>query len=288
MTHTPASLSDLLGKSYKGLRKDMERLGIACAKDTPLSRAQLIALCEYNSTPHPRRDPAICEQANKIKTRLQSSSTSFVAPAATKETSTPEDVQDSDKEPSESTPEPQPQATSATESDKETDASDIETPYNDSQSDKGDKHDKGRDMWSEWYKAGGVMGLIGIQAWIFASLAETVLDGKHELPFFVMFAAAVLIESAGIMIAKDMPAGKTRKKVAYERGKRTETEVTAGNWIRPAWLLLFFAFQVAVDAAFVDVTAYQNTTELAGKLLVIIAIPGGILAYSHLYLHQNQ
>ena len=130
-----------------------------------------------------------------------------------------------------------------------------------------------------------VSGLILFQAKIYASLAVDNFGdiGMNETMWFF---AGVLIESAGVLIASNMKVKKDGHR--YSLADRARIPVKGkGKVARTWWWFLFFLFQVGGDAAKLGIFNTQEWNQWLAKFLIMISIPGGILAYSHLFLNHN-
>jgi len=261
MEFTPESLAIRLDKKYPSLQRTLNRLDISCEKKQPLKTADLVKVLQQESTPHHTKSPDTVQIAGELLNMISKGQT------------IPDNSHQADED-------SRPKAGSIAINRDATDKN---------EEDKDSKQAESSAKDNEWtamsvFRFLFVAGLIALQAWMYTGLAMEVINHEeHSLPIAALFLGGVLIEAAGIMIAADMKLGAPVQK--YRNGRKVM--ITPGKAMRSAWLWIFFFFQVGVDAAYVNVFEYASGVELLGKALIVISIPGGILAYSHIYLNQK-
>ena len=236
----------------------MYRMNIQCAKDEPLSRAELAQIVQQQSEPHHKRPEEITEAAMLLAREMGIPISAGSDAGEDKPAAAPGEREE--KAPAATTipaPDPTPPVP------QEEAASVAASPA------------------LNWIEAGreaaktiAVSILLAFQAFIFAMLAIRVLNDNEDsvhLQFWFAFVAAFLIESGGVMIVSryKVPEG------AGEWAKR-DIESSINSWLIPVML-----FQVLVDCAYIGLLG--SYSDLAGRWLVAIAIPMGIFVYSHLY-----
>jgi hypothetical protein len=108
--------------------------------------------------------------------------------------------------------------------------------------------------------------LVAAQAYMFAMLESKVLAGLEiNIAFWAAFTVGVLFEASGFMIARSFPGSRYG-------------EVS----VRTAWLVFFLIIQCITNACLIEPFAVQGWN-MIGRIIVAIAIPSGLLAYSFLY-----
>jgi hypothetical protein len=295
MSFTPNELARRLNKRYSTLYKTMERLNISCDKNEPLNDNALMLLVSQEAKPHHLKSQETVQAAEKLLKELTGMKQDIPPHTYTADNQadnapigSEEDIDlyirnEEDKEDKEEWINTI--YTDETEIDAYKEDEVIETnednpsPASDKATDKKTKLTTSKVMRFVF-----VAGLIALQAWIYAGLSERFMSHQgHHFPKVLMFLAGLLIESAGIMIAADMKIGPDEEK--YVGGSKQA--VNKSKQLRAAWLWIFFFFQVGIDASYVDLFSYQTNIEFVSKALITISIPGGILAYSHLYLNDK-
>jgi hypothetical protein len=130
-----------------------------------------------------------------------------------------------------------------------------------------------------------VTGLVFFQAKVYSALAHSCL-GDIGLSQSNWFWAGVLIESAGVMIAANMKVQPDGEQYSLEEKQRVTVSHSTKKH-RWAWLVTFFVFQMGIVAAKLNLFEAQGANEMLSKILVMVSIPGGIFAYSHLFINHR-
>ena len=121
----------------------------------------------------------------------------------------------------------------------------------------------------------GVMTLIAMQAWVFASLWDQFFISLHSsVPFVLAYAAAVICEMGGLM--------KARQKLESD----SMVDLKEMKKARNAWLTGFLVFQLGIEFSFLHLLewVYVGFSQDLGMWLVGAAIPFSILLYYSMYL----
>ena len=112
-----------------------------------------------------------------------------------------------------------------------------------------------------------VSAMIGGQSYMFAHLEQKSLSGlDFTIPFWAALVTGVLFEASGFMIAMSTDSKKEWQ----------------GLPVRGIWLFIMIVFQFSTNFCLIEPWAVDGW-HCAGRFILSIAIPLGLLAYSFLY-----
>lgn len=117
-----------------------------------------------------------------------------------------------------------------------------------------------------------VLILVSAQACLFAMLEDKVLtDLGIGIPFWSAFVVGILFEASGFMIARQFPPA----------------EKWQGMSTRDWWLVIFFGFQCVTNLCLFVPLSAESVPLIAGRIMISLAVPIGLLAYSFLYFQRS-